>query len=51
MNSSEKFLEKVGYPGEPPSLLYFHDSLYFMLVSFTTVGYGDVTSSQMPTRY
>lgn len=33
-----------------PNLVNFHDSVYFMVTSFTTVGYGDVVPTQTVSR-
>jgi len=33
-----------------PDLQNFHDSIYFMVTSFTTVGYGDVAPTQTTSR-
>ena len=34
-------LDSLGEP--PPGLLPLHDSLYYVIITITTVGYGDIT--------
>ena len=51
INAVEVFYVKNNYPRVPPSLEAFHDAFYFIIVSFATVGYGDVTPETVPTRY
>ncbi|KAJ1550423.1 hypothetical protein HK096_007013 [Nowakowskiella sp. JEL0078] len=36
---------------QPPSLLYWHDSLYYIMVTFSTIGFGDLTPSSIPSRF
>ncbi|KAI9353566.1 hypothetical protein BDR26DRAFT_848809 [Obelidium mucronatum] len=33
-----------------PSLTYWHDSLYYIMVTFSTIGFGDLTPSSIPSR-
>ncbi|KAJ3334230.1 hypothetical protein HDU76_006602 [Blyttiomyces sp. JEL0837] len=33
-----------------PSLVYWHDSLYYIMVTFSTIGFGDLTPSSVPSR-
>ncbi|KAJ3410701.1 hypothetical protein HDV05_003473 [Chytridiales sp. JEL 0842] len=33
-----------------PSLTTWHDSLYYIMVTFSTIGFGDLTPSSVPTR-
>ncbi|KAI8814363.1 hypothetical protein BJ742DRAFT_897190, partial [Cladochytrium replicatum] len=35
---------------QPPSLLKWHDSLYYIFVTFSTIGFGDLTPSSIPSR-
>lgn len=52
VSALERYYIVSDYPiHEQASLVNFHDSLYFMVTSFTTVGYGDVKPSATPTRY
>lgn len=32
------------------SLTYWHDSLYYIMVTFSTIGFGDLTPSSVPSR-
>ncbi|KAJ3264048.1 hypothetical protein HDU77_009456 [Chytriomyces hyalinus] len=33
-----------------PSLVFWHDSLYYIMVTFSTIGFGDLTPSSIPSR-
>ncbi|KAI9331668.1 hypothetical protein DFJ73DRAFT_856791 [Zopfochytrium polystomum] len=33
-----------------PSLTHWHDSLYYIMVTFSTIGFGDLTPSSVPSR-
>ncbi|KAJ3091828.1 hypothetical protein HK102_013290 [Quaeritorhiza haematococci] len=35
---------------DPPSLTTWHDSLYYIMVTFSTIGFGDLTPSTVPSR-
>jgi len=50
VSAMERYYAVSNFPVQPASLQNFHDSLYFMVASFTTVGYGDVKPTATPTR-
>lgn len=50
VSAMERYYTVANFPVQPASLQNFHDSLYFMVASFTTVGYGDVKPTATPTR-
>ncbi|KAJ3286896.1 hypothetical protein HK104_008842 [Borealophlyctis nickersoniae] len=33
-----------------PTLMHWHDSLYYIMVTFSTIGFGDLTPSSVPSR-
>ncbi|RKO91275.1 hypothetical protein BDK51DRAFT_27124 [Blyttiomyces helicus] len=35
---------------DDPTLLHWHDSLYYIMVTFSTIGFGDLTPSSIPSR-
>jgi len=51
VNALEKFLYEIDFPSQEPTLLTFHDTIYYIILTLTTVGYGDVTPTGPPTRY
>lgn len=36
---------------KPKTWYYIHDMLYYIVVTFTTVGYGDISPTSVPGRY